>query len=225
MHRRRRKVAPGVAIVYRDRRGHLSEPSRGYTPGELWWLNPREAYEIDMTEHACEVDCNLAITKKAPTNVALRFAASWQVINPVAVVEARLADVHDACEAAAEAWCHESSRQSGTMAEQVEGLRHLLPVELSLTAGVLLRIHALVGASINLSREEKAAILRLLLGENELVAWTRDSILIRQALASAQPPDGTKVPTEVVDRALTRFAALIERLGDLLPEDSEALDE
>jgi hypothetical protein len=86
--RRRRESVPGSVIVYRSRNGTLSVPKGGYTAAELLWHAPQVAYEVDVSRHTANVACKLG-----DDNVDV--SVSWLVIDPIAVVKARLTDPYD----------------------------------------------------------------------------------------------------------------------------------
>ena len=88
--RRRRIAPPGAAQVYLSRNGRLYCPAGGLTHGEQLWRVPRRVYEIDMSPHPLELSYELT---NGSTQVSVDVTAVWQVVDPVAVVQARVFDV------------------------------------------------------------------------------------------------------------------------------------
>jgi hypothetical protein len=121
--RRRRETVPGTVIVYRRRNGALTMPKGGYTPAELVWYNPQLAYEIDLSRHAANVECEIG---------GERFDASlsWVVTDPVAVVTSRLTDPYRLAQDVVPRHL-----------QAVEDVRAGLPLEIVLPEGITITVH------------------------------------------------------------------------------------
>ncbi|MFC9911234.1 hypothetical protein [Streptomyces sp. NPDC059862] len=91
--RREQRVTEGnTVIVFVDKRGRMFVADRALTAGEIWFDAPQVMYEVDTGVHHDSFSLELPSSEEA-FSFRADIAMSWQVRDPKAAVEARLADV------------------------------------------------------------------------------------------------------------------------------------
>lgn len=230
-HRRR---APDAAMVYRLPDGELWHPPGGMTAGELLWRKPREVYLVDVQPHVVDIDCVVRFGH-GDDLAGVRFAAVWQVADPVAAVTNRLTQPLSLAGLATVSWL--GSSLDTAAADTVAGVFHavsgILPHRLEVAGGLRVDLAGLRSVSRgNPDGSSNITVLEAILGSDPRQVWREDYDLAQRALVSfpdspewthGAPADGpTPEVIALLRAALERYGVLVDRLGEMMPFDGGA---
>lgn len=218
-------------MVFHGQSGRLRAPHGGYTAGEMLFLGPRTAYQIDTSPHGFAATFEIG-PEAAAAVLRVDVSGSWLVVDPVAVVAHRVSDLEYACTTKLVQRIEAAMPPGSASPDEVRDLlRTAWKADLDVPGGIRLGGLQVEVTSVDVLTGEK--MIQLLItdeddgdpadpasaGPGHLIQEIQS--LAEEGLAALTAEHGDAALDSAVGRALVRFSEMVARMDDVLPPDGD----